>query len=305
MPLHRSLIQLSAPSAVAIGNFDGCHLGHRAILQRLLDHASRLELQPVVLTFTPHPRLHLGHSIQLIQTDAQRLALLQAQPLAHLFFLDFAAVVHCPPTEFLQDVLQERLSMRMLVVGDDFRFGRGRQGDTAALTAAAARMGFSLDVVPPVVIAGRRVSSSSIRKLLLEGRVDAAAPLLGRNYAIDGVVTPGLRRGRTLGFPTLNLRSDNTLLPAGVFHTILEWRGASYPSVTNIGTNPTFAGSECKVETHVIDFQRDLYGEAVTLHFVRKLRDEIRFPAAAALVEQMERDVAEVRRATDSSAGRE
>lgn len=296
MRVRSRLERLAAPSAVAIGNFDGLHAGHRRILALLAAQARRRKLLAAVLTFRPHPRVALGQDVPLISTDAQRLEALKGQALDRLFFVDFAAVAALPAAEFVRDVLLERLRARLLVVGGDFRFGRGREGDLALLRREAAGRCLVLRA-PDVRVDGRRVASSRIRRLLAAGDVAAAGRMLARPYFIDGVVVHGAGRGAQLGFPTMNIASANTLLPPGVFHTELELGGRRLRSATFIGRGRTFAEPGAapaapRVETHVPGFQGRVYGRRVRLHFLARLRAERKFAGPGQLAAQIGRDIA-------------
>jgi riboflavin kinase/FMN adenylyltransferase len=293
MRFRSRLERLRGASAVAIGNFDGFHAGHRRIIEMLVAAARRRRLASVVLTFHPHPRIFFGHPIQLISTDRQRLEILKRQELDRLFFIDFAGVVTCPAAEFIHDVLLGTLRLRVLVVGEDFRFGRGREGDLAFLLEQAAGR-FTVLSAPSVKIDGARVTSSLIRKKLAAGSIREANRMLEKPYFIDGIVEKGAGRGRELGFPTINIASDNSILPCGVFHTRITIAGREYPSVTNIGRAPTFPAPDkpLKVETHIPSFQRAVYGRRIRLHFLDKIREEMEFASARELVEQIRRDIA-------------
>jgi len=293
MRLRTRLERLPGPSAVAIGNFDGFHAGHRRIIGTLRAEAQQRGLAAVVLTFRPHPRVFFGQPIRLISTDAQRLESLRSQALDRLFFIDFAAVAACPARDFIADILLRALRLHVLVVGGDFRFGRDREGDMATLRREAAGR-FTLIQAPDVEIDGCRVASSLIRKQLAAGAVRQAGRLLEKPYFIDGRVVRGAGRGRTLGFPTLNIASENAILPPGVFHTRVDIGGASYPALTNIGCAPTFGPGvpEPRIETHVPGFRRMVYGRKVRLHFIDKIRDERKFAGAGDLAEQIRRDIA-------------
>ncbi|MCU0235796.1 MAG: riboflavin biosynthesis protein RibF [Acidobacteria bacterium] len=293
MRLRTRLERLAGPSAVAIGNFDGFHAGHRRIIETLTAEAQRRSLAAVVLTFRPHPRVFFGQPIRLISTDAQRLESLRRQALDRLFFIDFAAVAACPARDFVADILLRTLRLSVLVVGGDFRFGRDREGDLATLRRETGGR-FTLIQAPDVEIDGCRVASSLIRKQLAAGAVRQAGRLLEKPYFIDGRVVRGAGRGRTLGFPTLNIASENAILPPGVFHTRVDIAGASYPALTNIGCAPTFgqAAQGPRIETHLPGFRRMVYGRKVRLHFIDKIRDERKFAGAGELAEQIRRDIA-------------
>jgi riboflavin kinase/FMN adenylyltransferase len=305
MKVRRRLEKLERPSAVAIGNFDGFHAGHRRIIAAMNATARRRRLQAVVLTFHPHPRVFFHHPIQLISTDLQRLRILKGQALDQLFFIDFASVVDCPAREFVHDILLGTLRMNVLVVGEDFRCGRDREGDLESLGRQAAEEGFTIVQAPGVEIDGSRVTSSLIRKTLAAGAIAAANRMLDRPYAIDGVVERGAGRGTKLGFPTMNIATENQILPSGVFHTRCAIGGLTYESVTNIGRAPTFRSEPpspagggprvLRIETHVPGFRRSVYGRKIRLHFIEKIRDEREFSSAEGLVEQIRRDIAFLR----------
>jgi riboflavin kinase/FMN adenylyltransferase len=295
MKFRSRLEKLPGPSAVAIGNFDGFHAGHRTIIETLQKTACREKLLAVVLTFHPHPRLYFDQPIQLISTDRQRRETLSRQPLDYLFFIDFGIVAALPARDFVRDFLMDTLRMKVLVVGEDFRFGRGREGDLAHLRREAATEHFKIIQSATVKIGGRRVASSLIRKKLAAGAVREANLMLERPYYIDGIVEKGAGRGKKLGFPTINVATDNQLLPAGVFQTRAEIGKRQFAAVTNIGFAPTFnAAAEVplKIETHIPGFQRTVYGNKIRLHFIDKIREEKEFTSAQGLVEQIRQDIA-------------
>ncbi len=288
------LERVPGPSAVAIGNFDGFHAGHRRIVEILVENARAEGLAAVVLAFHPHPRVFFGQAIRLISTDAQRLEALKRQELDRLFFIDFAVVADLPAAEFVRGVLLDTLRLKTLVVGEDFRFGRGREGDLNALERLAAAQGFAIVRVPGVEIDGGRVTSSRIRKLLAAGAVREAGRLLEKPYFIDGIVERGAGRGRKLGFPTMNLATRNAILPGGVFHTEVDLSGRRHISATFIGRAPTFTdpGQPLRVETHVPGFRGLVYGKKVRLHFIDKIREERKFADPGELAEQIRHDIA-------------
>ncbi len=286
------------PTAVAAGNFDGLHLGHQKILRALAERARREQLRSVVLTFLPHPERVLGRrQIAMIQTLSQRLegfrsAGVQAVVLAP-FTRTFAGL---SAADFIERVLVGSLGAREIVVGLDFRFGRGRRGGIHSLAKAGQRLGFGVHPVPPVRRRGRVVSSSLIRRVLAAGAVGEAAVYLGRPYEIAGRVVGGSARGRTLGFPTANLLADSEIVPAGVFLTTTVVGGRDHPSVTNVGTRPTFGCGPRQIESFLLDYRGDLYRRRVGLRFIKKLRDERPFPSRESLVEQIRSDVRAARR---------
>ncbi len=295
-------------SAVAVGNFDGVHRGHQALVARAVARASETGGAAVVLTFDPHPArvLRPEAAPQALTTLAQKEELVRALGVERLVALEFdARLAALAPEAFVQEVLASLLGARHVVVGESFRFGRERQGDARSLEALGGRHGFDVQVVQPVLHAGRPISSSRVREALAAGDVRDAAELLGRPYALDGRVVRGDGRGRGLGIPTANLALDEQLLPArGVYagRVLLpggDWRAA----VVNLGERPTFGGTGLVVEAHLLDFAGDLYDARVRLSFQARLRGEERFASAAALVERIHEDVRAARALLGPSAG--
>ena len=288
---------LPRPAAVAVGNFDGLHLGHRRILARLCALARARDLVPMVLTFDPHPERALGkRTVLMIDSPAQRLARLEESCVEVVLVTRFdRAFSGFGARRFVERVLRDRLGAREVVVGRDFRFGRDRRGDLALLRREGRRLGLGVHAVPPRLVGGVPVSSSLIRRLLVQSRVEEAARLLGRPYEIAGRVKSGAARGRRLGAPTANLETANEILPDGVFVSETVWKGRALPSMTSIGTNPTFGRHPVRVETHVLGRMIDLRGAAITVRLLRRLRPTRKFPDAEALAEQIRRDLAAAR----------
>ena len=274
-----------APRAVALGNFDGLHLGHRRIVERLKKGAAALEIPACVLTFSPHPERVFGAArLRMLQTLDQRLRGLCEWGLDAVFVWPFnRAFAGLEGRTFAAEILAARLNARLVVVGDDFRFGRDRSAGPADLARFGRACGFAVRAVPRLKRGGRIVGSSRVRDLLAAGRVEDAALLLGRPYSIEGDVVAGDGIGRTLGYPTANIRTPNEILPPGIFVTLLECRGRRYQSVSSIGIRPTFGKRDLAVECHLLDVRRGLYGAPVRLVFLRKLRAERKFRDAAAL----------------------
>jgi riboflavin kinase/FMN adenylyltransferase len=273
-----------AERAVAVGTFDGVHLGHRAVIEA----AKATGLRSAVLTFQPHPRKVLGYGVELLATLERRLELIEAIAPDDLIVLEFTPeLAKLEPEEFVRLVL-EPMGTRMVVAGDDFRFGRRRRGDTALLR----RLG--LEIVPVPAVEG--VSSTDIRKRLHAGDVAGAAVLLGRAPEVEGVVVSGDRRGGTLGFPTANLAVEPDLIvPAyGIYAGAALGRRAGI----SIGVNPHYGGVERRVEAFLLDFEGDLYGLRLRLELWRRLRDERAFATEADLVAQIALDVEAARAAS-------
>ena len=285
------------PAAVAVGNFDGLHLGHRKILERLCAVARERGLRSLVLTFAPHPERALGRtSVRMIDTPEGRLARFRetcTDAVAVTAFDPAFARLGC--RDFVERVLRDKLGAREVVVGASFRFGRNRRGGTALLRELGRGAGLQVHVVPPARVDGRVVSSTAVRRLLERGRVDEAARLLGRPYEIRGRVVCGEQRGRRLGFPTANLETASEILPEGVFVTETVRGRRVHPSLTSIGTNPTFGPHPLSVETLLVGFRGSLYGAEVAVRFLRKLRPTRTFPTAEALAARIRKDCEEAR----------
>lgn len=288
---------LPRPTAVAVGNFDGLHLGHRKILAHLCALARERGLRSLVLTFHPHPERALGKkSVRMIDTTEQRLERLGRTCVDAVVVTAFDrpfSRLGC--RAFVTDILGSKLGAREVVVGRDFRFGRDRRGDTARLRSLGRSAGLGVHVVPPAVLDGRVVSSSAVRRLLGRGLVEKATRLLGRPYEVAGRVVRGQSRGRILGFPTANLDTANEILPGGVFITETVRRGRGHPSLTSIGANPTFGPHPHAVETLLLDYRGSLYGAELTVRFLRKVRPTRKFPDAEALTARIGKDVEEAR----------
>jgi len=282
-----------------IGNFDGVHRGHRAIIERVLERARHLGGTSVVITFDPHPLVVLapGRAPHMITTRRQKLALLEAAGIDAVLVLPFdTALAAVGAADFVAGHLAGRLGLREVYVGANFNFGRGREGDAAALVDLCAGHGISAAQVDEVRFLGSPVSSSRIRRALAAGEVELARELLGRPFAVDGTVTRGAGRGAALGIRTANLRVANALLPQdGVYVTETHVDGRRLPSVTNIGSRPTFPDQAFAVETHLLDAAPDLYGHPIEVAFLARLRQELRFDSAQALVEQIRRDIERAR----------
>jgi riboflavin kinase / FMN adenylyltransferase len=283
--------------AVALGNFDGVHAGHRRLLELCVEHARARGAQSVALTFDPHPaRVLAPHLAPPLITGPERKAeLLAASGIDVLVTQPFdTRFARRGAEEFARDLLAGALSAVEIVVGWDFTFGRDRAGDARALHEMGARYGFSTIVVPPVAVEGLVVSSTKIREFVLEGRLAAAALLLGRPFEVSGPVVPGRGRGRTIGVPTANLDPEGELLPpGGVYAAWAEVRGARHAAVVNIGTAPTFADRTSPVvEAHLIGFSGDLYDARIVLSLDQRLRAEQRFATPEALVRQIRSDIA-------------
>lgn len=293
---------------VTIGNFDGVHLGHRAILDTVVARARAHGGEAVVYTFEPHPRkiLQPDRAPRLLTTLDQKLELLEAAGVDAVvvepFSLDFART---SADTFIRDHLHGRIRPVEVYVGYDFHFGRDREGSMRLLTETGPKLGFAVTIIPEVTIDAGDVNSTRIREMLGAAEIARANEMLGRAYTVRGTVAKGDQRGRTIGFPTANLDTENEVLPApGVYGGRLRFLDAGEPgegavlrAVTNVGTRPTFKDDlRIQAEAHLLDFEGDVYGRHVELSFEHHLRSEQRFPGVDALRAQIQTDVSEARR---------
>jgi riboflavin kinase/FMN adenylyltransferase len=285
---------------LALGNFDGLHRGHRKILERLRRVASERGVIPVVMTFDPHPPrvVRPDKAPPLIMTKAQKLEALEDAGCRGVAIVRFTPELSkWDPETFVRTVLVEWLHVSEVWVGANFLFGHDRAGNFSLLRTLGARYGFKAEKIDPVRYKDFVVSSTRIRRLISEARVDEASALLGHAFFIDGMVVKGDQRGRAIGFPTANLCTENELIPPhGVYATTVIIDGIVRPSITNIGTRPTVDETgRTTIETHVFDFDRDLYGQTIRLAFVQRLRDERAFESLDALKAQIAADCGRAR----------
>jgi riboflavin kinase/FMN adenylyltransferase len=287
-------------AAIAIGNFDGVHLGHRALIDRARVLAESHGARSVALTFDPHPSAVVGRGCPpMLSSLERRLELLEAAGLDAVVVEPFTMdLANLAPLAFVDDVLLFALRARAIVVGYDFTYGQGRTGTTHALKAHGARAGVEISVVPAVEVGGEVASSTKIRGYLREGNVAAASQLLGRPWDVDGTVVHGAKRGRAIGVPTANIQPTSELVVApGIYAVTLATEGGlPMPAVASLGRNPTFVEQGGLVlEVHVLDFDGDLYGRRVRTTFVSWIRDELKFDSVEALVVQIHRDIDQAR----------
>lgn len=289
-----------AGTALTIGNYDGVHLGHRAILKNLKAQAKKRKLKSALLTFEPHPVQVLVPQIapKLINTLKQKIELLEQTGLDTLIVQSFdMPFAKMKPADFFKKSLVKDLNARFITVGHDFTFGDKKTGTIETLEVFAHEKNIEIDIIEAQMLDQTLVSSSLIRKLIASGDIPFANHLLGRDFFIDGQVVHGHNRGASLGLHTANLHTDNDLLPLdGVYATRFQIGKKKYQSVTNVGFNPTFNNTERSIETHIFDFDRDIYKKEVRLSFVKRLRNEIKFVNPEALVKQIEKDISEAKK---------
>jgi len=283
------------PTVLTLGVFDGLHLGHQRIMQTVVERAKAAGAVPTAITFDPHPRavLHPDSAPPLLQTLDQRLANLEVlgieQAIVVRFNREFADQ---EASDFLTQIVKERLHAKEVYLGKGFAFGKNRGGNIELLREMGKNLGFIADEVDEVQLRGIRISSSSIRKLLAEGKINLARRMLGRPYGVEGVIIRGNRRGHTIGFPTANLKPHNRVIPKfGVYATATLIDGTWRKSITNIGVRPTFENTtEPSIETYVFDFDGDLYGDVLRVRFLYRIRDERKFSGIDELKAQIEKD---------------
>lgn len=286
--------------ALTIGNFDGVHRGHQAVLDQLHARAAELQLPATVMVFEPTPQEYFSPATapaRLLRLR-DKLTLFRELGVEQVVCLRFDRQLAERDAEaFVKDILIEGLGVRHLVIGDDFRFGKGRSGDFAFLQQAGQQHGFEVVSTQTLVESGERVSSTCIREALAAGELAKAEQLLGRPYTICGRIAPGQQRGRTIGFPTANVRLHRSVSPvSGVFAVRVHGlEGQILEGVANLGTRPTVCGNETVLETHLFDFDRDIYGHYVDIEFCKKLRDEKKFESFEALKQQIQQDAEQAR----------
>jgi riboflavin kinase/FMN adenylyltransferase len=287
---------IARPTVLTLGVFDGLHLGHQLIMRTVVERARTLGAVPTVITFDPHPRavLHPESAPPLLQTFDQKIEAFGVLGIEQSIVVRFnRAFAQIEAEDFLRDVVRDRLHALEVYLGRGFAFGRNREGNIELLRKVSEQLGFCADEVPEVRLRGQRISSSRVREMLAQGSVNLARRMLGRPYGVEGRVVRGEQRGRTLGFPTANLRPQNRVIPkGGVYVTATLIEGAWRRSVTNVGTRPTFKDEaiDPSIETYVMGWSGDLYGDVVRVRFLHRLRDERKFASIEELKDQIARD---------------
>lgn len=303
MDIYRNLTEISQPfpsACVTIGNFDGVHLGHQELFSQVVEDARRINGKSVVVTFEPHPlRILRPTGIKLISTVEQKIEQIDRAGIDSLIILPFDRSFASTSAEiFVQDILCKTIGMTELVVGYDYAFGKGRSGNIEFLKEKGKELGFPVKVVDALYRNEMLVSSTKIRELVNEGKMMDAGKLLGRPYQIRGVVQVGKKRGgKEIGFPTANLSvNEEDLVPRiGVYVTQVICEGKCYGGVLNIGYNPTFGDEQLVAETHIFDFNQDIYGKPIRLNLLKFLRDEKKFSGIESLAAQIGKDVFEAK----------
>ncbi len=299
MKVFNEIQQLDSniPRGVALGNFDGLHVGHQELIRTLVNKSNQLNLQACVYTFKNHTISLLSkHEMPPQITDQRmKLELFEKYKIDTLILDDFnETIMNLTPDEFVKYILVDLLNCKVAVIGFDYRFGLKAKGDAVKLVELGKKYGIYVSVIDPVTLEGEKVSSTSVRRYIAEGNMEKANEFLGRNFAIYSKVVHGMGRGRNLGYPTANIYVDpQQLIPKeGVYATLVKVDGGTYMGATCVGTNPTFAGSVITIETFVLDYEGpSLYDESIEVQFVKKLRDNIKFNEIDELIHQINIDV--------------
>jgi riboflavin kinase/FMN adenylyltransferase len=281
---------------LTIGNFDGVHLGHQRIFQRVKEKAREIGGESMVYTFEPHPVELLAPERKplLITPSREKLRLIAEQGIDVVISANFSPkFASQPPEDFVKNILYDQIKIRQLFVGHDYTFGKDRRGNIAMLVDLGRKFGFNVEVVEAVRVGGEVVSSTRIRELIQKGEMPEAARMLGRNYLLSGKVISGHGRGsKQLGFPTANLKPEGDLFPKpGIYATWAYYEGKKYTGVANLGWNPTFHDQKFSIEVHILNFDREIYGQSLRVEFVARLRDEIAFRGPEELIVQIKKDI--------------
>ncbi len=301
MQIFRSVsdFRSSAPTVVTVGVFDGVHLGHLEMLNRLSAYAYENECETVVVTFEPHPKLVLPNQkeLKLLHTLDEKLERFRLAGIDSVLVIPFTTeFAGISPRNFIKHVLVDIIKIKHVITGYDHFFGQDRKGDFDLLNQMGNEHGFTVDELPMISVVSQTVSSSSVRQILLEGNVEQAEKMLGYAYSISGEVVTGNKIGRNIGYPTANLKpnSIHKLIPAqGVYTSYIELEGKTWKGMTNIGFRPTLDAKNLTIETHIFDFDSDVYGKEITVSFVNRLREERRFSGLESLKKQLEMDKVE------------
>lgn len=282
-------------TAVALGNFDGVHYGHQELIKRAVETAKERGLKSAVFTFSNHPKNLLPHTrrVKNIMFQGEKAKIMETMGVDYLFNVPFTKdIMVMSPEEFVNKLLLEKCNMKAAFCGFDYHFAYKASGDADVLRNMGQINDFTVTQIPAFKIKGDTVSSTLIRTLIASGQVEKCKMYMGRNYAIGGEVVVGNKLGRKLGFPTSNLVIDESMVtpPNGVYVTYCDYNGVRYPSVTNVGVKPTIGNYKKNVETHIFNFDKELYGKHITVEFLQKMRDEVKFDDVKALSEQIIRD---------------
>ncbi len=286
-------------TVVALGNFDGIHKGHQELIKRTVENGKLAGLKPAIFTFSNHPKILTNNEqIKSILSFQEKVDILQSLGVKYMFNLSFDDEIRTmSPDRFIDEILVGRLNMKEAYCGFNYRFGAKAAGTPELLIKKGIKKGFGLHLMEPYIIGDKLVSSTLIRTLIEEGRVDECKKYMGRNYSVNGEVVVGNRLGKTIGFPTSNLVIDKTMVtpPNGVYTTTCTYNENVYKSITNVGEKPTIGSYEKNIETHIFDFDKELYGKNIKVEFLKKTREEKKFETIEVLSEQIKKDCLEAK----------
>jgi riboflavin kinase / FMN adenylyltransferase len=287
-------IKKSLNAVVTVGSFDGLHLGHFKILDEVKKVVKELKGSSYLITFEPHPRFVLSKDfgIRILTSLSEKISILEEAGIENLVILKFTKEFsQLTSDEFIRQIIVDKIGAAHMVIGHDHKFGKDRLGDVRKLSEVGRLNNFSVTDVPPESMDGEIISSTKIRNYLFEGDLNNANKFLGRNYSLEGIVVVGMKRGRTLGFPTANIQPDdfNKVIPDnGIYVVRCKLENKVYSGVMNIGTRPTFENNQVQVlEAHILNFNRDIYGDKIKIEFIKRLRDEVKFASKEDLIKQM------------------
>lgn len=285
---------------LTLGNFDGVHLGHLAIFRMLRERAKKMKGTSVVFTFIPHPLSVIApeRAPRLLTTYKDKIRMIEEAGIDQIICANFTKqFANIEAEDFVRTVLCDILGVKEIFIGSNYLFGKGRRGSPELLKKMEKECGFKVTVIDEIHIDNKALSSSRIRNLVAKGKVDEAAELLGRYYSVEGIVIEGAKRGKSLlDTPTANLLTANELLPKdGVYAVTVDIDGKTYGGATNIGVNPTFEDKKFSFETHVLDFNGQLVGKTLRVHFIKRVRDEMKFSGSEELAAQLKQDIADIR----------
>jgi len=293
-------IEFTNPTGIGLGNFDGLHIAHMALINTLINESKQRGLESVLYSFTKHPENIIRKKLftPLITSTGKKIKLLELTQLDYTYFEEFdEQFSRMSPETFVKDILVDRFKMKLAVAGYDYRFGYKGQGDVAYLKELGQKYNYKVITITAIKVDDEIVSSTLIRKYVKKGDMESAFKLLGRHYSITGVVEKGKRIGNTLGFPTANIYPEEYLLMPldGVYVTRTLLDGKIYNSITNIGNNPTFSEQKKSIETYILDYSGNIYGKDIEVFFLKKIRGEKKFNSIDELVEQIRRDIEKAR----------
>ena len=298
MEIILGIDQLKKPfvnPVITLGNFDGVHLGHQRIFEKLKDEARKIHGEAVVITFEPHPVKVLSpeYFLPLLTSFRKKMMLVEKSGIERVLCIEFSlAFAEISPSEFVRDILVKKVNVKKIIVGYNYHFGKGKSGDVEFLKNICKFFNIGVEVMEALIINHTIVSSSKIRELIRGGEVEKALKLLGRDYLIMGRVVEGSKRGHTLGFPTANLEISDELYPkAGVYAVEVIWENQPFKGLANVGFNPTFDTKAFSLEVYILNFDQEIYGEEIQINFKKRIRDEIRFDSPAHLIDQIRKDI--------------